>query len=110
VRFGWSAFIVPFLFVLSPTLLLIGPPGAVALAVVTAILGIWLVSIAVVGYFMRPIDAAVRLLFALSGLLALIPAGAFPGAAITDIVGAAGGAALIARELWGTRARAAGPG
>jgi len=110
VRFGWSAFIVPFLFVLSPTLLLIGPPGAVALAVVTAVLGIWLVSIAVVGYFMRPIDAAVRLLFALSGLLALIPAGAFPGAAITDIVGAAGGAALIARELWGTRARAAGPG
>jgi len=110
VRFGWSAFIVPFLFVLSPTLLLIGPPGAVALAVVTAVLGIWLVSIAVVGYFMRPIDAAVRSLFALSGLLALIPAGAFPGAAITDIVGAVGGAALIARELWGTRARAAGPG
>lgn len=103
VRFGWSAFIVPFLFVLSPTLLLIGTPGAVALAVVTAVLGIWLVSIAVVGYFMRPIGAAMRLLFALSGLLALIPAGAFQGALITDIVGAAGGAALIAREILAAR-------
>jgi len=106
VRFGWSAFIVPFLFVLSPTLLLIGPPGAVALAVVTAVLGIWLVSIAVAGYFMRPIGAPIRVLFALSGLLALIPAGAFHGAAITDILGAAGGAALIARELWESRRRA----
>ena len=44
-----------------------------------------------------------RLLFALSGLLALIPAGAFQGALITDIVGAAGGAALIAREILAVR-------
>jgi len=76
VRFGWSAFIVPFLFVLSPTLLLIGPPGAVALALVTAVLGIWLVSIAVVGYFMRSIGVAMRILFALSGA-----GGAFGGGA-----------------------------
>ena len=45
-RFGWTAYIVPFLFVLSPTLLLIGRPMAIALAVLTALLGIWLVSIA----------------------------------------------------------------
>jgi len=100
VRFGWSAFVVPFLFVLSPTLLLIGPADAVALAVVTATLGIWLVSIAVIGFFTRPIGAALRSAFAVAGLLALIPAGAFPGAVITDVLGAAAGAALIARELW----------
>ncbi|HVL35950.1 MAG TPA: TRAP transporter fused permease subunit [Burkholderiales bacterium] len=99
-RFGWSAYVVPFLFVFSPTLLLIGPADAVALAIVTASLGIWLVSIAVIGFFMRPVSGGLRLLFAASGLLALIPAGAFPGAAVTDAVGAAIGAALIAREVW----------
>jgi TRAP-type uncharacterized transport system fused permease subunit len=104
-RFGWSAYVVPFLFVLSPTLLLIGPADAVALAIVTAVLGIWLVSISMIGYFMRPMGWMLRALFALSGLLALIPAGAFPGAVVTDIVGAALGAALIAREVWVTRMR-----
>jgi TRAP transporter 4TM/12TM fusion protein len=106
-RFGWSAFIVPFLFVLSPTLLLIGPADAVALAIVTAVLGIWLVSIAMVGYFMRPLSAGLRAAFGAAGLLSLIPAGAFPGAAITDAVGAALGAALIGREVWLGRVRSA---
>jgi TRAP transporter 4TM/12TM fusion protein len=104
-RFGWSAYVVPFLFVLSPTLLLIGPADAVALAIVTAVLGIWLVSIAMIGYFMRPMGALLRAAFGVSGLLALIPAGAFPGAVWTDIVGAAFGAVLIAREVWLTRLR-----
>jgi len=106
-RFGWSAFIVPFLFVLSPTLLLIGPADEVALAIVTATLGIWLTSIGTIGYFVRPLGAGRRGMFAVSGILALIPAGAFPGAVWTDIAGAAAGAALIAREVWLHRARRA---
>ncbi|MGQ0546273.1 MAG: TRAP transporter permease [Betaproteobacteria bacterium] len=106
-RFGWSAFVVPFLFVLSPTLLLIGPAADVALALITATLGIWLASIGTIGYFMRPMGAGLRLAFGVSGVLALIPAGAFPGAVWTDVAGAAGGAALIARELWLHRARRA---
>jgi len=109
VRLGWSAYVVPFLFVLSPTLILRGPADSVAIAVVTASLGIWLVSIAVVGYFMRPVPAFGRLLFAASGLLALIPAGAFPGAEITDLAGAALGAALLGYEIWSAR-RSGAPG
>ena len=105
-RFGWSAFIVPFLFVLSPTLLLIGAPAEIALALVTATLGIWLGSIATIGYFMRPMGTGLRILFGAAGILALIPAGAFPGAVITDIAGAGLGAALIAREFWLVRGRA----
>jgi TRAP transporter 4TM/12TM fusion protein len=108
-RFGWSAYVVPFLFVFSPTLLLIGPADEVALAIVTAVLGIWLVSIAMIGFFMRPLGAGMRGLFALSGLLSLIPAGAFPAAAITDMVGAAVGLLLIAREVWLVRLRQRAP-
>jgi TRAP transporter 4TM/12TM fusion protein len=104
-RFGWAAFVVPFLFVLSPTLLLIGEPGSVALAVATAALGIWLGSIAAIGYFARALSPPLRMMFAACGLMALVPAGAFPGALVTDIVGASLGALLIAREFWLARAR-----
>jgi TRAP transporter 4TM/12TM fusion protein len=108
-RFGWSAYVVPFLFVLSPTLLLIGPADAVALAIVTATLGIWLVSIGMIGFFMRPMGAGLRAAFMASGLLALIPAGAFPGAVWTDILGATLGALLMAREVWIVRLRERAP-
>jgi TRAP transporter 4TM/12TM fusion protein len=107
VRFGWTAYIVPVLFVYSPSLLLIGSPQAVTLAVVTAGIGVWLVSIALAGHFTRPLVLPMRILFGVSGLLALIPAGAFPAAVWTDVGGAAVGAALIAREYFTTRLRSA---
>ncbi|MBI2090500.1 MAG: TRAP transporter fused permease subunit [Deltaproteobacteria bacterium] len=107
-RFGWSAFVVPFLFVYSPTLLMIGDPVEVTIAVVTAIVGVWLVAIGVVGYFARPIGLPRRVAFAASGLLALIPAGAFPGAVWTDIVGVLGGIALVSWEIvWRRRPQSA---
>jgi TRAP transporter 4TM/12TM fusion protein len=99
VAFGWTAFVVPFLFVLSPQLLLQGAPWAVALAAATAMAGVWLVSIAVTGYFLRPLAAPWRAAFAASGLMALIPAGAFPGAIYTDVAGMAAGLGLIGYEI-----------
>jgi TRAP-type uncharacterized transport system fused permease subunit len=105
VAFGWTAFVVPILFVLSPQLLLIGEVWSITLATITAIAGVWLVSIAIAGYFARRLETATRFVFAAAGLLALIPAGAFPGAVYTDIVGAVVGGGLIAREVWLARAR-----
>ncbi|MDP6407673.1 MAG: TRAP transporter fused permease subunit [Alphaproteobacteria bacterium] len=99
VRFGWMAYVVPFLFVLSPTLLLIGEAGEITLAVITAVVGVWLVSIAIAGYFLRPLGPSLRLAFAAAGLLALTPAGAFTGAGLTDIVGVAVGLLLIGYEV-----------
>jgi TRAP transporter 4TM/12TM fusion protein len=108
VRFGWTAYVVPLLFVTSPSLLLIGGAGEIALALFTAVMGVWLVSIAVAGYFSRHLPSANRILFAVAGLLALIPAGAFEGAFYTDIVGAMLGAGLIVTEVLLARARRAG--
>jgi TRAP-type uncharacterized transport system fused permease subunit len=105
VRLGWSAFVVPILFVLSPTLILRGEAGDIALAIVTALLGIWLVSIAVVGYFLRRVALPLRILYGAAGLLALIPAGAFQGAVFTDVIGAAVGGTLILAEFWIVRVR-----
>ncbi len=98
-RIGWSAYIVPFLFVLSPTLLMQGAPLEIAFASVTAALGIWMGTIGVVGYFYAPIGVARRVLFLVSGILLLIPADAFRGALATDLAGMALGAALLGREV-----------
>jgi len=105
VRFGWSAFIVPFLFVFSPTLILIGNPTSVFFAVLTACMGIWLASIGMVGYFLRRISVLQRILFFVTGVLALIPAEAFKGAVYTDVVGVFGGVLLILWEYVATRAK-----
>jgi TRAP transporter 4TM/12TM fusion protein len=99
VTFGWTAFVVPFLFVLSPQLLLQGAPWAVALAAATAMAGVWLVAIAITGYYLRALQPVPRLAFAVSGLLALIPAGAFPGAIYTDVAGMLAGLGLIGYEI-----------
>jgi TRAP-type uncharacterized transport system fused permease subunit len=105
-RLGWAAYIVPFLFVFSPSLLMQGDPLAIVWAAFTAALGVWMGTIGVVGYYSSPIAAPVRVLFIVAGLLLLIPADAFRGAIVTDIVGLALGAALLGREVYLRRSRA----
>ena len=99
IRFGWSAYIVPFLFVMSPNLLLQGRPQDVVLAVVTAVMGVYLVSVAVAGFMTRPIGLALRIAFAVAGLLMMLPANAFQGAIWTDVAGFIVGTGLIVSEL-----------
>lgn len=96
VRFAWSAYLVPFLFVASPSLLLQGSAVDVGLAALTATAGIWVVSIGIVGYFRRPLGPLVRPALVISGLALLVPAGAFDGALWTDVAGAAVGTLLLA--------------
>ncbi len=99
MRFGWIAYVIPFMFIYSPSLLLQGSAFAAALAAVTAVAGVWLASIGVVGYLVRPLNARERLLFAAAGIALVMPAGAFPGAIYTDIAGFVLGVLLVRREL-----------
>ena len=105
VKFGWLAYVIPFLFVLSPTLILKGETGAIVLAVTTALVGVWLVSVAVAGYATRPLNGVMRLAFAVCGLAALMPAGAFSGGHWVDIAGVGAGVALTVREWFAVRSR-----
>ncbi|MGE0745201.1 MAG: TRAP transporter permease [Rhodospirillales bacterium] len=107
VKFGWSAYIVPFLFVASPNLLLEGAPGEVGIAVATAVLGVYLVSVGIAGFMTRPIGLVARALFCASGIALMVPANAFPGALWTDIAGFLVGVALIGLELTARRRRPA---
>lgn len=96
MRFGWLAYVIPVLFVFSPSLLMIGDPLNIALAVVTSVIGVWLISAALAGYLADRLSIGLRLAFAVFGGMALVPAGMFSGAIISDILGVSGGMALIA--------------
>ncbi len=106
-RLGWTAYIVPFLFIYSPSLLLKGNPFQVALAVATAVGGVWLVSVAIVGYFTRPLSWTFRAGFAVSGFLLMIPAGVAWWGPYTDVVGLALAVLAVSREVIGARAERA---
>ncbi len=75
MRFGWTAYIIPFLFVFSPALLLIGEPLEIVTAVLTAIVGVYAVSAAFVGWLRGPVGPTRRVLTAFSGLALLLPPG-----------------------------------
>ncbi|MCG6903506.1 MAG: TRAP transporter fused permease subunit [Rhodobacter sp.] len=99
MRFGWSAYVIPLLFAFSPTLILIGEPAEITLAILTAIMGVWLISSALAGYFSTALSPLKRVLFALAGLMALVPAGALTGGQAIDLAGILLGAALITSEV-----------
>lgn len=103
MKFGWTAFIIPFLFVASPNLLLRGEPLDIVAAVITAVIGVWLVSVGMAGYFMGHVGWLLRALFIAAGILSLIPANAFAGAIWSDIVGIVGGAGLVVWQYMATR-------
>lgn len=103
MRFGWFAYIVPFLFVFSPPLLMQGKPIEIIWAAVSAAIGVWLVSIATMGFFRRNLNSLNRLLFGLAGTALLIPVTSFSGAYFTDIGGLILGMLLVCREILAER-------
>ena len=90
VRFGWPAYVVPFLFVLSPTLLMQGDAVSVLLAAATAVLGVAAVTSALAGYALKPLDPAARLAIGTAGLALLLPPEAFAEAGWINLAGGCG--------------------
>ncbi len=105
-KYGWPAFILPFLFVLSPALLLQGSFLQVAQATVTALIGVWLASLGIGGYFRRSLGPTMRIGFVAAGIALLVPGHGFEGALALELAGAVLGFALIGREWLRGRARA----
>lgn len=103
-RIGWCAYLVPFLFALSPSLLATGGDAtAIAISFVTALMGVYLGSAAVVGYMRRPLSPAMRALCAAFGLMLLIPIDMFAEAAFVNVAGAIGAVVVWAVETWGKK-------
>lgn len=82
VKLAIAGFIVPFMFVFSPQLMLINTTLADGVwTALSACLGVFLLAVAVEGYFMAPVGALVRIVV-LTGALSLM----YPDV-VTDIIG-----------------------
>jgi TRAP transporter 4TM/12TM fusion protein len=72
-RIGWVKFVLPFMFVLAPTLLTIGTPMAIVYDTLTAFFGVYYVTVGIVGYFQREIALPLRALLIVAGAAAFLP-------------------------------------
>jgi TRAP transporter 4TM/12TM fusion protein len=105
VRIGWAKFVLPFMFVLSPTLLMKGPMYAIVFDTVTAMIGVYLATCGMLGFFRRPLSPLLRGVLCLAGFAAIIPDSQFgllfPG--FVSLSGAAVGGAVLLTEYLATR-------
>lgn len=98
MRLGWTAYIIPFLFVVSPALLMQGSASEILAATAAAALGVYAVSVALAGWFNGPIAAGQRVVLCLGALLLLWPQPA--GGASTLALHGIGLAMMAALWLW----------
>jgi len=104
MRFGWSSYIVPFLFVYSPAILMQGSVLDIVVVTVTSLFGIWLICAAMTGFFTRLLSGPRRLAFVAVGIMMLLPHQASTLLAWINIAGVAAGIALVAYEFRARRA------
>jgi len=107
-RFGWLAFVIPFMFVGSTTLLMKGTPVAIVTDLVTALIGTWMVSIGLMGYSAKPLGPTIRIAYGAAGLLLVSPVDAFTGADIGNLAGVLLAIGLGSWEVLSRRARLTG--
>lgn len=93
MRLAVTAYVVPFIFVYKPALLLRGSVTEVGIAVVTAIAGVALLAIGVEGYLFRVLNLPKRIILIVAGLGLMTPGLA------TDVLGLAIAAPVLLREL-----------
>ncbi len=115
MRLGWTAYIVPFLFMFSPALLLQSNSASeTVITIAAAIIGVWLISAGTIGYLAGPIVAWLRVGFVLSGIALLLPDQIAHWAAWTDMSGAIAAVLMVACQVFlrpgRSRAPAATPG
>ena len=91
MKFGWVAYVIPFMFAFSPSFLLQGPWSTIATDVLTATVSLWIISAAVIGYHIRDANILERLILAAAGVTLLLPAKAFAYPLFIQV-----GAALVA--------------
>jgi TRAP transporter 4TM/12TM fusion protein len=102
-RFGWAAFFVPFIFVFEPSLLLQGTATELVHDVGTAIAGVWIGSMGIAGYSMRPIGWIERTAYAMTGFLLLLPASLISTTNITTYLGLVLAVILLGRDYLAVR-------
>jgi TRAP transporter 4TM/12TM fusion protein len=93
MRLGIATYMVPFLFLFNPVLVLQGELPRILLASVTAIIGISLLAAAISGYMLRILHLWERILLLIASLMIMWPGW------MSDVIGILLAAALLAPQI-----------
>jgi TRAP transporter 4TM/12TM fusion protein len=94
MKAGWIAYVLPFIFVLTPELILEGSPGEIATVIAITFLGTWILTVASIGWWRHRLVGPVRLVVGLCGVIMVLPLQLAPLQTIVLAVSAAATAAL----------------
>jgi TRAP transporter 4TM/12TM fusion protein len=98
MRLGIVAYIVPFVFVYHPALILEGSAVEIITTLLTASVGVALLGIACAGYLFRPLGWLRRLWCGAAASLLILPPQTLVPVAVLDVVGLGLGLALVVSE------------
>jgi TRAP-type uncharacterized transport system fused permease subunit len=102
---GWSTFILPFLFVLTPSLLMDGPAPEIVLNLARVLFGIYLGTAAVVGFALAPLTKPLRIGYVVLSLAVVLPPEAFAGAVWINVAAITLAAATLGHDYTRQRRR-----
>ena len=101
---GWSTFLLPFLFVLTPSLLMDGSWTEIILNFSRVTFGIWLGTMAAVGFAFVPLKWTGRTIYAAVSLAVVLPPETFTGAIWINAAGITAAALVLAIDWLRERA------
>jgi len=73
LKLGATGYLVPYMFVFAPALLLVGDSGEIVIAVLTGLVGVTCLAGSLHGYFLRPAPWWQRLVLFATAILLLLP-------------------------------------
>lgn len=92
---GWSTFILPFLFVLTPSLLMDGPAYLIGWNFCRILFGLFVGTAAIVGFALARLTVPARLLYGAVSLPIVLPPESFAGGYYVNFAGIAAAAVLL---------------
>jgi TRAP transporter 4TM/12TM fusion protein len=105
-RMSWCAYFIPFMFAYSPLLIMQGDVLSILLALALVLLGIFMGTVAVVGYFQVRVPVIYRIAYGVIALMLLAQPNMFAAAIWVNGLGALAACAGIGREIMRGRAQA----
>ena len=92
---GWSTFVLPFLFVLTPSLLMDGPSYLIVWNFVRILFALFVGTAAIVGFALTPLSMPMRLLYGLIALPIALPPETVANGYTVNFIGIGLGIALL---------------
>ena len=107
---GWSTFVLPFLFVLTPSLLMDGPTYLIVWNFVRILFGLFVGTAAIVGFALAALSVPMRFVYGALSLPIVLPPETFAGGYYVNFIGIAAGIALLVLDHLRRGARHRGGG